>query len=271
MISVILTTYNRPDALRAVLKGLLSQKDCTFEVVIADDGSTADTAQVLDIFRQQLSLTHIWHEDKGFRAAAIRNKAILHSRGEYLIFMDGDCIPRPNFIAQHHALAEKGYFVAGNRVLITEAATFHYLANQESLHTWSFSQYKKAAKQGDLRRYFALHQFAGQFWRKHISQNWQGVRTCNLGVWRKDLDLINGFDESYTGWGHEDADLAVRLLRAGIKRKDGRFSTTVLHLWHPENDRSQLKENEQRLATILTAQHTVATLGLREQQIKLNQ
>lgn len=264
MISVILTTYNRPDALQAALMGLAAQRNHSFEVVIADDGSTSATAAIIEQYQHNLTLTHVWHEDNGFRAAAIRNKAILQSQGEYIVFLDGDCIPRPDFIAQHETLAETGYFVAGNRVLISESATQRYLAVHEPLHLWSLPQYQQAARQKDFRRSFALHQFPGQFWRKYVSQNWQGVRTCNLGVWKKDLQTINGFDETYTGWGHEDADLAIRLLRAGIKRKDGRFATTVLHLWHPENDRSKLKENEQRLASILSADRVEAHTGLRE-------
>lgn len=264
MISVILTTYNRPDALQAALTGLAAQRNHSFEVVIADDGSTSATAAIIEQYQHNLTLTHVWHEDNGFRAATIRNKAILQSQGEYIVFLDGDCIPRPDFIAQHETLAETGYFVAGNRVLISESATQRYLAVHEPLHLWSLPQYQQAARQKDFRRSFALHQFPGQFWRKYVSQNWQGVRTCNLGVWKKDLQTINGFDETYTGWGHEDADLAIRLLRAGIKRKDGRFATTVLHLWHPENDRSKLKENEQRLASILSADRVEAHTGLRE-------
>ncbi|MBU0655713.1 MAG: glycosyltransferase family 2 protein [Gammaproteobacteria bacterium] len=266
MISIILTTYNRPDALNAVLAGLAAQQNDDFEVVIADDGSTSSTTNIIANWQDKLKLRHVWHEDNGFRAAAIRNKAILQSRGNYMIFMDGDCIPRPDFVSQHKALAEQGYFVAGNRVLISQSATTRYLETGEALHTWPFAQYQQAAQQKDLRRSFALRQFPGQFWRKHISQSWKGVRTCNLGVWKQDLLTINGLDESYTGWGHEDADLAVRLLRAGIQRKDGRFATTVLHLWHPENDRSQLKENEQRLTAILSANHTEAKTGLREHQ-----
>ena len=264
MISIILTTYNRPDALQAVLTGLAAQQTNQFEVIIADDGSSSATSDVIWKWQNKIPLQHVWHEDNGFRAASIRNKAILQSLGEYIVFLDGDCIPRPDFVTRHTALAEKGFFVAGNRVLIGESATKRYLENHVPLHAWSFNQYQQAAKQKDFRRSFALHQFPGQFWRKHISQSWKGVRTCNLGVWKKDLQAINGFDESYTGWGHEDADLAVRLLRAGIKRKDGRFATTVLHLWHPENDRSKLQENEQRLSQILASTQVEATIGLRE-------
>jgi glycosyltransferase involved in cell wall biosynthesis len=267
MISIILTTYNRPDALDAVLTGLAAQNTLDFEVLIADDGSGNATAEVISSWKNRLRLIHVWHEDRGFRAAGIRNKAILQSTEDYIVFLDGDCIPRPDFVSRHQQLAEAHYFVAGNRVLISQTATAHYLQTREPLHTWSFAQYQQAARQKHFKRSFALHQFPGQFWRKHVSQQWQGVRTCNLGVWKQDLLAINGFDESYTGWGHEDADLAVRLLRHGVKRKDGRFATTVLHLWHPENDRSQLQENRQRLTQILHANKIEADIGLRQQEL----
>jgi len=264
VISIILTTYNRPDALQAVLAGLVSQRDTGFEVVVADDGSTAETRRIVEGYDGKLPITHVWQEDLGFRAASIRNKAIHQCRGEYVVFLDGDCIPRPDFVLRHAVLSEPGYFVAGNRVLIGKAATEGYLANMVEMHNWSFHEYRQAARRGDFDRLYALRQLPGQSWRRHVSQSWKGVRTCNLGVWKKDLLTVNGFDETYTGWGHEDADLAIRLLRAGIKRKDGRFATTVLHLWHAESDRSKLKENEQRLSDLLSSNKIEAAHGLRE-------
>lgn len=91
---------------------------------------------------------------------------------------------------------------------------------------------------------------------------WYGVKTCNLSVWRADFEAGNGFDERYVGWGHEDADLAVRLIRHGVKRKEGRSVVPVIHLWHQENDRSQLSNNEGRLAEVIEADYSRAVIGL---------
>jgi glycosyltransferase involved in cell wall biosynthesis len=125
LISVIVTTFNREDALDAVLRSLAMQGDRNFEVIVADDGSGAATANLIDAWKLKFAhrLEHIWHADQGFRAAEIRNRAILAARGTYCIFLDGDCIVRPDFVATHRRLAELGWFVTGNRVLLSPALT----------------------------------------------------------------------------------------------------------------------------------------------------
>ena len=125
LISVVVTTYNRPDALRAVLAGLAAQTDHGFEVLVADDGSRDDTRQLVERTAAAfpVPVAHVWQEDEGFRAGAARNRAAAVARGEYLVFLDGDCVPRPDFVAQHRTLAERGWMVAGNRILLSEAFT----------------------------------------------------------------------------------------------------------------------------------------------------
>jgi hypothetical protein len=98
--------------------------------------------------------------------------------------------------------------------------------------------------------------------RRLRSGAWRGARACNLAVWRRDLDQVDGFDASYSGWGLEDSDLLIRLMRAGIRRKDGNFATGVLHLWHPENDRSLLPDNQRRLDAIAAADRVRSIVGL---------
>ncbi|MBK6356027.1 MAG: glycosyltransferase family 2 protein [Betaproteobacteria bacterium] len=265
LISVIVTTYNRPDALRAVLASLAAQTDTAFEVLVADDGSRAETAEAVaaEGVHFPVPLRHLWQEDDGFRAAAARNLAVAASCGDYLVFIDGDCILRPDFVAAHRALAEAGWFVAGNRVLLSEGFTKKVLqAPMIALHGDSRLMWLGRRLSGAINRWLPLCHFAGQGWRKRQPQRWQGARTCNLALWRSDFDAINGFDEAFQGWGHEDADLAIRLLHAGVQRKDGRFATAVLHLWHRENDRSNLAENERRLAEILAADRRRAAVGI---------
>ncbi|MGL6070463.1 glycosyltransferase, partial [Craterilacuibacter sp.] len=141
-ISVVVSTYNRPDALQSVLEGFCHQSasEHGWEVIVADDGSTNATAVVVAHFQSRLQgqLKHVWHEDKGFRLAEIRNRAALQATGEYLVFLDGDCIPLPDFIAQQALLAEKGWVVAGNRILLAQAFTDNYLRGQgKRVFEWS--------------------------------------------------------------------------------------------------------------------------------------
>ena len=131
-IAVIVTTYNRPDALAAVLEGYLAQTDRDFEVLVADDGSTPDTAQVVQQFqaRATFPIHHVWQEDDGFRAAAIRNRALAATTADYIIFTDGDCIPPADFVAQQRKLSEQGCFLSGNRLLLSRDFTQQVLAKR---------------------------------------------------------------------------------------------------------------------------------------------
>lgn len=264
-IAVIVTTYNRPDALAAVLEGLLAQTDRNFEVLVADDGSTADTAEVVQQFQTRASFPvhHIWQEDDGFRAAAIRNRAIAATTADYIIFTDGDCIPLVDFVARHRQLSDSGCFLSGNRLLLSQEFTTQILHEKIPVHLWPFGDWLKARLQGKINRLIPLLHLPDMAWlRKRSPQRWQGAKTCNLSAFREDLLRVNGLDESYTGWGQEDSDLVVRLIRAGLSNKSARFSAPVLHLWHKENDRSHLEENQRRLQQLLAASNLRAAKGL---------
>jgi len=263
-ISIIVTTYDRPDALEAVLRGLARQSDGNFEVIVADDGSTPDTAAVLNSWqgRLQQPLTHVWQEHRGFRAAEIRNRAIMASSGAYCIFLDGDCIPRRDFVLEHRRLAEVGWFVVGNRVLMSKHLTDRVLTQSLEPELWSLADACLARLNGDINRLAPLLQARLGPVRKMRPQHWGGARSCNLAVWREDLDRVDGFDASYVGWGLEDSDLLVRLLRAGVNRKDGRFSTGVLHLWHPLADPSLLSANQVLLDAIQHSDRILSVDGL---------
>ena len=120
LISVIITTYNSPDFLKKCLNSFLKQKDKNFEIVIADDGSTEDTKRTIENFKDSFfKVSHAWHEDMGFRAAKIRNEAVKLTSGEFLVFIDGDCIVFDDFIMNHRSLSEKGYFSRGNRSMLS--------------------------------------------------------------------------------------------------------------------------------------------------------
>ncbi|MDR3411828.1 MAG: glycosyltransferase [Formivibrio sp.] len=266
-LSLIVTTYNRPDALRAVLETLARQIDAGhFEVLIADDGSQPETAALIKSYagNYPAPLIHVWQEDIGFRAAAARNKAAAQAKGDYFIFIDGDCLPMPDFCAQHRRLMETGWCVAGSRILLSESLTSSLLANKDPFYVmlWDKSHWQAAVKRREANKASACCRWPLGMLRKLGGHRWQRVRTCNLGVWRRDFYAINGFDESFCGWGYEDSDFAVRLIRQGLRVKDGRFSVQVLHLWHRENDRSQQPENWVRFEATLNGQHTKAIQGV---------
>jgi glycosyltransferase involved in cell wall biosynthesis len=264
LISVIVATYQRADALEAVLRSLASQTDREFEVVIADDGSGTETAQVIGTWSGQMPvpLRHVWHEDLGFRLAEIRNRAIRVSKGAYCIFLDGDCIVRRNFVAAHRRLAQRGWFVTGNRVLLSSAFTQQVLRNHLDLHRWGVERWIAARLFGRVNRLAPLMRLPLGPLRKLEAKRWRGARGSNMAFWREDLERVDGFDATFSGWGREDSDIFVRMIRTGVRRKDGRFATGVLHLWHPEADRSKLADNERALNEVLQGGHARAMRGL---------
>ena len=264
LISVVVTTYNREDALDAVLRALAAQSDRNFEIVIADDGSGPDTALLVESWKPRLSLPlkHVRHEHRGFSGGEIRNRGIRASEGTLCIFLDGDCLARPDFIAVHRRLYEPGWFVIGNRILLSREVTAAILAQGLAPQMWSFNGLLRQRLSGGVNRLLpAVHLPLGPL-RKLQQNSWRGAQTCNFAVARSDLDRVDGFDNTFIGWGYEDSDLAIRLMRAGVRRKDGRFATGVFHLWHPWNDRAQVSANRQRLDQTINSSRVAASRGL---------
>lgn len=264
-IAVIVTTYNRPDALAAVLEGYLAQTDREFEVLVADDGSVEETARVVRAYqaRAVFPIRHVWQEDQGFRAAMARNRALAATEAEYVIFTDGDCVPPADFVARHRLLCEPGWFLSGNRLLLSQEFTAQVLEQKLPIHLWGWGAWLTARSRGHIERLLPLLRLPDvRPLRKLAPHRWEGAKTCNLSAWRSDLVAVNGLDESYTGWGLEDSDLVIRLIRAGVSAKSARFSAPVLHLWHRENDRANLEENRRRLEQVMRATHTRALKGV---------
>jgi glycosyltransferase involved in cell wall biosynthesis len=264
LISVILTTYNREDALDAALRALGGQSDRNFEIIIADDGSRAATAEVIANWKPRLPIPikHVRHEHRGFRGGEIRNRGIRASTGALCIFLDGDCLARPDFVALHRRLHEPGWFVTGNRILLSRELTAAVLTQRLAVETWNFPKLLRTRAGGGVNRLApAMHLALGPL-RKLRRASWRGAQTCNLAVTRADLERVDGFDNAFVGWGLEDSDLVVRLLRAGVRRKDGRFATGVIHLWHPWNDRAQLATNRKRLQETIDGTQISASRGM---------
>ena len=257
-LSVIVSTYNRPDALRAVLAGLAEQSDRGFDVVVADDGSGDETRTAVAecASASTVSVRHVWHEDKGFRLSAIRNLAAAQATGDYLVFIDGDCVPRLDFVMRHRALAEPGWMVAGNRLLLSESFTRTVLEQRLPIHRWDLADWWRARRARELNRLGPLLRVPLGPLRKLGGRRWQRVRGCNMGIWKADLLAVNGFDETFEGWGYEDSDMAVRLVNAGRRLNKGAYACGLLHLWHRESDRRQQGPNwdllQQRIRSLET-------------------
>jgi glycosyltransferase involved in cell wall biosynthesis len=240
-LTLIITTYNWPEALSLVIKSVSQQTILPDEIIIADDGSDKRTKDLISKLSRatNLSIIHSWQEDKGFRASRSRNKAILRSTGEYLVLIDGDTILHPNFISDHIAHAEPNCFVQGSRVLLSEKQT-KITINKNLVHFPFFSsdyQNKKNAIRSKL--------FSFIFSNKKNSL--RGIKTCNLAFYRKDCVKINGFNNDFEGWGREDSEFAVRMMNSGINRKNIRFKAIQFHMWHTESPRIHIERNNKML------------------------
>lgn len=202
-VSVVITTYNRSDALLAVLQGLARQTDRAFEVIVADDGSRVEHRRtILDApVARELGLTHVWHPDVGFTASRVRNRGVAAARHAYLIFMDGDCVPEVDFIARHKQLAATGHFVNGSRVLLSPELTRSVISGAEQICGRSAFYWLRQRLRGRASKLTHLLRLPDWRGRVHADFCWKGIRSCNMGVWRSDYECIDGFDESFVGWG----------------------------------------------------------------------
>jgi len=264
-ISLIVSTYNHPRELWGVLRSLSNQTTGDFEVIVADDGSGPETADVVKEWQKRWSgpLIHVWHEDQGFRLAEIRNRAIAASGGEYVVFLDGDCIPARDFVSRHRRLAERGWMVCGHRLMLGEALTEAVLRERLPIEEWTLWQWLGRFRRGGIDRLQPLVHLPDGPWRRVTTRGRPNkVRGCNMAVWRADLLRIDGFDAEFVGWGHEDHDVAARLQLAGVELKDGRWATGVFHLWHETADRANEDMHWAWIAHVRATGRTMPRRGL---------
>ena len=240
-VSLIISTYNRPDALLLVLRSIEAQVSKPFEVIIADDGSTNETKEVVDSFQKKsdLSVIHSWQEDSGFRLAKSRNKAIAKASGKYIVLIDGDMILHRKFIEDHINSAELGYFVQGSRVLLTQDKTKMVLNNNDKKFAFISS--------GLQNRKNAIHSNSLSKLFSNKKNTLRGIRACNLAFFKQDCIAVNGFNNDFEGWGREDSEFVVRLVNSGINRQNLRFSAIQFHLWHQEDTGDSLDNNNSLL------------------------
>ena len=242
-VAIIISTYNWPKALNQTLRSVANQTLLPKEVLIADDGSDERTANLIQQFKEQhptLNIIHVWHEDNGFRLAAIRNKAIRMAQSDYIIQIDGDIILDKNFIADHLSIKAIGYFVTGSRLLLGKKITDELLDSEKinfaSLR-WKGKNFFNTLR---IPLFTRLLQNTYKTKGKHLDY----VKGCNMAFWKSDLYLVNGYDESFIGWGREDSDICIRLINAGVKKKFIKFCAVQYHLHHPLASRDQFEAND---------------------------
>tara|TARA_B110000967_G_C18880609_1_gene560849 strand:+ start:1191 stop:1988 length:798 start_codon:yes stop_codon:yes gene_type:complete len=237
-LTLIITTYNWPESLLLVFKSIQCQTILPDEVIIADDGSTIETKELINNFKKDsnFNIIHSWQEDVGFRASRSRNKAIYNSSGDYIVLIDGDSILHPQFIKDHIDRSEPGYFTQGSRVLLSERGTKKTLDKKNII--FSFFSAELNNRKNSIHSALLSKIFSSK--KNHL----RGIKSCNMAFYKKDCININGFNNDFEGWGREDSEFAARLINSGIKRKNIRFNAIQFHLWHNENSRVLLKTND---------------------------
>lgn len=236
--SLIISTYNWPEALALVFQSVKNQTLLPGEVIVADDGSGPETTNVIDDFRKQVSfpVIHIWHEDKGFRKTQVLNRAIETASYDYIVQTDGDIILNKYFLQDHIRFAEPGYFIKGSRGMITQETSISLLEHKRTINLRFYSKGVRS-KINATRCPFVTPLFFGNANRSN------DLRGCNFGAWKKDLIAVNGYNNDFEGWGHEDIELAARLINYGIKRRQLKHAAVCFHLFHKINDRSSEEIN----------------------------
>jgi glycosyltransferase involved in cell wall biosynthesis len=260
-LSLIISTYNQPESLAKVLAGVSLQKFPPEEILIADDGSGESTREVIEAWRGEAKIPthHLWHPDNGFLKTTILNKAVAAAAGEYLIFLDGDCVPHPLFISDHRAMAERGCWVQGRRCFVREKFVGEFAPGKISVWKWILrGRLARPAKCFRLPCALVLR-----------NQKQRGILGCNMAFWRDDVLAVNGFDESYVGRGMgADSDLGSRIYNLGRARKFVYGRAIVFHLDHPIMPRPHSAQNRKKLYDVLRTGKTRCERGVDQYLLK---
>lgn len=232
--SVIISTYNSEEWLEKVILGYSVQTTKNFELVIADDGSRNETKELIDRYKKTLDfpLIHVWQEDNGFQKSQILNKAIIASSSTYLIFSDGDCIPRNDFVEIHLKLRKKNHFLSGGYFMLPMDTS--KLINEEHIISQKCFDKKWLLEHGVKSSFKNLKISAKGIIAKTLNSvtttkpSWNGH---NASGWKEDLVKINGFNQEMQ-YGGQDRELGERLENSGIKGVQIRYSAICIHLDH---------------------------------------
>lgn len=255
--SLIIATYNWPQALNLCLKSVMNQTVMPNEIVIADDGSKEDTKQLIDGYRAKINvpIIHVWQEDMGFRLSKIRNKSFAIASGEYLIQVDGDLVLHKKFVENHLKFAREGSFVVGSRVIMSEQLTKR-LQEKESIKVTVWSK-------GITNFLNGLYlPFLSKYQEHYKKGNLYYGRGCNMAFWKKNIIKVNGYNEKITGWGLEDTELSCRLQNSGVERRTIKNAAIVFHQFHPECPRNRVDTNDSILQETIAHKLKYCELGV---------
>jgi glycosyltransferase involved in cell wall biosynthesis len=274
-LSIVVTTYEWPQALELVLRSLDDQEDRGFEVVVADDGSGPETREVVRRWQERLGdrLVHAWQPDEGYRRARLLNLAALTASGEYLVYVDGDCLARSGFVEAIRRASLRGWFLASKRLNLSPALSRRVLDGDLPVWRWSTPRWFLSASRELVR---APRQSARpglllpvrdrrRPWRARQPEFFPPYDAYGFffGVHRADLEQVNGFDARFVGWGGEDVDIAVRLRRLGLRCGWPGPRATMLHLWH-QPKKGRASSNTPLVRETEESTRTEALQGLRE-------
>lgn len=257
-LSLVVTTYERPDALAAVLASALAQHEPPDELLVADDGSGAGTRAVIERATAVAAfpVRHVRQPHEGFRLTRLRNLATAAATGDYVVFVDGDMLLHPAFVGDHRRLAQPGRYTQGVRLLLDERRTRQLIAEPGRLPG------PLSPGLGGLRRLYGLHAPALQRALARAANAFIALKGCNQGFWRADLAAANGFNEEIVGWGPEDKELCARLEHGGLRRQTLLAGGIAWHLHHPPASRERRAANEQVLARTLALRSIRCARGL---------
>jgi glycosyltransferase involved in cell wall biosynthesis len=265
-LAIVVSTYEWPAALDAVLFAFAEQSDPRFTLVVADDGSGPDTRAVVSRWQSRMPerVVHVWQPDEGFRLARVLNLGSLAVQADYLAFMHGESIPRRGFVRAIRACIRPGWFVAGRRVNISEALTSRVLEDQLPIHRWGMVEWLRSRREADSLTSFT-HRDRRRVGARALPEFVPHDRTYGylLGVDRKDFERVNGYDTRFEGWGEEDVDIAVRLRRIGLRCGHAGPGGTLIHLSH-ESDIPLERPNWYLLQETEQGERVAAVEGLQE-------
>jgi len=265
-VGVVVSTYNRPEALDLVLTGYAAQTRPPDEILISDDGSGPETADVVRGHGDRLPLVHVWHSDRGFGKTEALNRAIRVASADYLIFTDHDCVPRPDFVETHVRLSEEGRFLSGGYVRLSKATTAT-LTPADITTGRAFEPGWLGAHGTSLGRHRL--RLLPNDWRAALldrltptSATWNGMSSS---TWREHLEAVNGFDLDFR-YGGLDRELGLRLENSGLRGRQVRHRAVVLHLHHdrPYRDEAAVRRQLERRRVVRESGTTLAERGLAE-------
>ena len=261
-VTLLISTYNWPEALELALQSITTQTKLPDEIIIADDGSKGDTRVTIEEFKTRFNLPimHIWHEDKGFRLAKVRNIAIANATGDYIIQIDGDIIMHRNFIEDHSRFAKPGSFVRASRVYINEKVSNEMLKKGNyKINAFSkgISNFFSAIRIPFMWKYFETG------YKDQADERYE-IHGCNMAYWRKDALKVNGYNEAFNGWGPEDKEFITRLLNSGIQKRFIKLGAIAFHIYHKENSKALLAENIKLFKAAIEQKLVRCSLGINQ-------